>query len=489
MPSRHPHITGGDGAALRAALDDLRHRIGVPHAFPASVLADAERAARAPRLPAEDATHLPFFTVDPPGSHELDHALHLTRAPRGGFRVHHAVSDTAAFVTPGRPLDTEAHRRAVALSFPDLRVPLHPHRIAEDAASLLPDVPRPALLWTLDLDADGTLTATDVRRALVRSHARLDPATVQREIDDGTAEDSVALLRDVGRLCEERERARGGISLAAPEQRIVPHGDRYRLDHRALLPAERWTAQLSVLLGTAAAALMLDGGTGVLRTLPQAPDGAVARLHRVARALDVDWPPHTSYAALLRSLDPHRPRHAAFLQECTTLLRGAGYTAFSPGGSALRAAGRPAHPEHAAVAAPYTHCAAPLGRLVDRYTGELCLAAVAGTEPPAWVTGALAGLPAAMERGDRRAAEADDACVELMTAAVLWDHIGEVFDGLVTDVREDRPHEGTVHLGEPPVAGRVSAPPDGPPLPLGEPLRVRLLHADPGRSPVRFGPA
>ncbi|MBW1596531.1 RNB domain-containing ribonuclease [Streptomyces sp. JJ38] len=483
MPSRQLQVTGGDGAALRSALDDLRHRTGVPHAFPASVLADAVRSARSPRLPAEDATHLPFFTLDPTGARDPDHALYLTHRPHGGYRVRHAVADIAAFVTPGRPLDAEAHRRVTTLAYPDLRVPLFPHRIGEDAAALLPDVPRPALLWTHDLDTDGVPTATHVRRALVRSHARLDHATAQQRIEDGTAEESLALLRVVGRLREEQERARGGVSLSVPEQQAVPHGDAYRLAFRAPAPTEVWAAQLSLLTGMAAAELMLRSGTGLLRTLPSAPHGAVARLHRVARALDVPWPRHTSYAELLRSLDPRDPRHAAFLQECTALLRGGGYTVLGAG------APPPDHTVHAAVAGPYTHCTAPLRRLVDRYTGELCLAADAGREAPEWVTAHLSALPATMAAGERRAAAVERDCAELLDAAVLWDHVGEVFDGHVVDVDEDHPHEGTVHLASPPVPGRVSAPPDGPPLPLGEPLRVRLLHADPGRSPVRFAPA
>ncbi|MFE2245807.1 ribonuclease catalytic domain-containing protein, partial [Streptomyces lavendulae] len=167
MPRRHLHMTGAEGAALRAALRDLRTRLGVPAAFPAGVLAEAERAAAAPRLPSEDATDLPLFTIDPPGSVDLDQAMHLALRPAGGYRVHYAIADVAAFVTPGGALDAEAHRRVTTLYFPDERIPLHPTVLSEDAASLLPGRTRPALLWRLDLDADGRVETTGVRRALV----------------------------------------------------------------------------------------------------------------------------------------------------------------------------------------------------------------------------------------------------------------------------------------------------------------------------------
>jgi exoribonuclease R len=225
----------------------------------------------------------------------------------------------------------------------------------------------------------------------------------------------------------------------------------------------------------AAADLMLTAGTGILRTLPAAPDGAVGRLRRTAHALHIDWPHHVSYAQLIRSLDPHTPHHAAFLQECTTLLRGAGYTVFRDG--AL-----PAITTHAAVAAPYAHCTAPLRRLADRYASEICLAAVLGEPPPDWVLAALDALPHEMADGTRRAGTVERESVDLVEAALLAGRVGEVFEGCVVDVEEHQPTVGTVQLESPAVIGRI----EGERLPLGERLHVRLMQADPGTTKVRF---
>ncbi|MEU8886256.1 RNB domain-containing ribonuclease [Streptomyces sp. NPDC048442] len=490
MPRRHIHVTGAaEAAPLRAALRELRKTLDVPadpagpDAFPPEVMAEAERTAKNPLLPTDpyDATDLPFFTIDPPASTDLDQAMHLARRAGGGFRVHYAIADVAAFVAPGGALDAEAHRRVTTLYFPDEKVPLHPQLLSEGAASLLPDQTRPALLWRIDLDADGAAVATDVRRALVRSRAKLDYAGVQQQIDAGAAEEPLALLRDIGLLREEQERARGGISLNVPEQEIELDDGGYRLRYRTPLPADGWNAQISLLTGMAAAGLMTDAGAGILRTLPAAPDGAVARLRRSARALRIDWPHHTSYADLVRGLDPAEPAHAAFLQECTTLLRGAGYTVFTGGEL-------PGQAVHAAVAAPYTHCTAPLRRLVDRYAGELCVAAVAGAEPPEWVTSALPDLPKEMAEGTRRQNTVERECIDIVEAALLKDRIGELFEAHVVDVKDSEPTVGTVQLDSAGLAviARVEG---GGDLPLGERIRVRLTQADPGSAKVLFSPA
>ncbi|MEV6761342.1 RNB domain-containing ribonuclease [Streptomyces sp. NPDC051105] len=478
MPSRHIRVKGAPEAPLRAALAALRADLGIQEAFLTEVLAEAESAARYPAVPAHDATDIPFLTIDPPTAQDLDQAMHLSRR-RGGYRVRYAIADVAAFVVPGGALDSEAHHRVNTLYFPDERVPLHPAVLGEGAASLLPGQTCPAVLWTIDLDEEGRTLTADVRRSLVRSRAKLDYAGVQQHLDDGTAEEPLALLKEIGEARERLEVERGGISLNVPEQEIVEYDHTYRLSYRAPLPAEAWNAQISLLTGMAAADLMLAHGTGVLRTLPTAPDGAVARLRRTATALHIEWSHHVSYAELIRSLNPHRPRHAAFLQECTTLLRGAGYTVFRDGVL-------PAIAPHAAVAAPYAHCTAPLRRLADRYASELCLAAAAGETPPDWVLMALDPLPKEMAEGSRRAGTVERECVDIVEAALLKDRIGEVFDGCVVEVEARQPTVGKVLLQQPAVIGRIEA---GAPLPLGERLAVRLTQADPGTTKVRFAPA
>ncbi|MGC4951440.1 RNB domain-containing ribonuclease [Streptomyces sp. DT224] len=472
-------MTGAAETPLRAALRGLRTGLSLPDDFPPHVLAEAADAARSPELAGHaDATDLPFLTIDPPASTDLDQAMHLERRAHG-YRVHYAIADVAAFVRPGGALDAEAHRRVTTLYFPDGRVPLHPEVLSEDAASLLPGRVRPAVLWEIDLDPEGAAVATRVRRALVRSRAKLDYAGVQRRIDAGTAEEPLALLRDIGTLREEQEVARGGISLGVPEQEITEHDGTYGLEYRAPLPADGWNAQVSLLTGMAAAHLMAESGTGILRTLPVAPDGAVARLRRSAEALHIDWPHHVSYAQVVRSLDPARTDHAAFLQECTTLLRGAGYTVF--GGGDL-----PDPAVHAAVADLYTHCTAPLRRLVDRYASEVCVAACEDRDPPEWVLAALPVLPKEMAEGTRRGNTVERESVDLVEAALLKDKVGDVFDGYVVDVKENEPATGTVHIDAPAVVARVEG---TAPLPLGERLRVRLAQAAPGTAKALFVPA
>jgi len=476
MPRRHIALRAGDDAAateLRAGFARIRAELELPEQFPADVLAEAEKAAASPSLPAYDVTDLPFLTIDPPGSTDLDQAMHIER--RGsGYRVRYAIADVGAFVTPGGAIDAEAHRRGETLYSPDLRTPLHPPVISEGAASLLADQTRPAVLWVLDLDAEGEETGVEVRRAMVRSRNRFDYAEVQALVDSGTADERLQLLAEVGRLRKTIEADRGGVSLPIAEQEIEEDAGSFHLTYRVTRPVESWNEQISLLTGMAAADLMLHGEVGVLRTLPEAPADAIRLLTRSAHALGIAWAHPTSYAEVIRALDPADPQHAAFLQDATSLLRGAGYTAFD--------GGLPDLVTHAAVAAEYAHATAPLRRLVDRYVSEVCLSLCAGETVPGWARTALPALPAEMAESDRRASALERECVALMEAVVLRDAVGQEFDAVVVDVRDEG--GGTVQLADPAVRAAF----DGQ-LPLGERLRVRLVEADVDKRSVRFRPA
>ncbi|MFP3967317.1 RNB domain-containing ribonuclease [Actinomadura fulvescens] len=480
MPQRSIRLrTEEADSEVRAGLGRIREEFAVPGAFPAAVTAEAVRAARHSPEPAPDVSELPFFTLDPPGSMDLDQAMHLERRAEG-YRVHYAIADVVSFVRPGGAVDTESHARGVTLYLPDARVPLHPSELSEGAASLLPGQRRPAVVWTIDLGGDGEITAVDVARRLVTSGERLDYAGAQR---DAAADPRLALLAEIGTLLLRAEAERGGVSLPLPEQEVVRRDGGWGLAFRGGLPSEAWNAQISLLTGRAAARLMLDGGIGLLRTMPPPPAEAVARLRRSATALGIGWPDGRSYGEVVRGLDPSDSRHAAFLHEAVGLMRGAGYTAFD--GTGPKETGPDAAAlEHAAVAAPYAHVTAPLRRLADRYATEICLALTAGGEIPGWVRSALPGLPDLMRRSLQRGASVDRACVDLVEALLLRDHVGEVFDAVVVDVSGNG-SGGLVQLLSPAVLARC----DGDGLPLGDPVRVRLVESDPVRRQVRFVPA
>ncbi|WP_107983796.1 RNB domain-containing ribonuclease [Rhodococcus sp. OK519] len=449
----------------------VRAEFALEEQFSAAVLAEVAAAEDVCRGERVDRTALPLVTIDPPGSMDLDQAVHLERTATG-FVLHYAIADVGAVVRPGGALDLAARGRGQTVYLPDGSVPLHPRPLSEGSASLLPELIRPAALWRIRLDSDAHPIEATVVRALVRSVARFDYATVQADSESGALHPSIAALPEFGRLRAAAAVARGAIELRLPEQRVVPDGDGWRVEIEPRTEADDWNAEVSLLTGMCAARMMLDAGIGVLRTMPPAAASAVASLRRTASALGVVWPDGAAVGDVLAGLDPNTAASLVLMTEATTLLRGADYVAFD--------GDLPDVVSHSGIGGPYAHVTAPLRRLSDRFAAEVCLAVSAGRQVPGWAREALPGLPALMRASDTRANRVDRACVDLTEASLLAGRIGEVFDATVLRAANGK-RGAEVFVPAVSVIAKCAGDPAE-----GDEVKVRLTQADVMGRSVQF---
>lgn len=482
----YSHIAVSDDAAqhqLAMALTALATEFKLPGDFDPSIIAEVEGAIAKHQLPATDLSALPFITIDPPSSQDLDQAMFLERNG-DGYLVHYAIADVPSFVLPGGLLDAETRRRGQTIYTPENRIPLHPVELSEGAASLFAGQLRAAYVWEIHLAADGSQTQATVRRAAVRSVAKLGYEQAQEMFDAGTAPadyaQTLALLAEIGAKRMERERARGGASLGTPAQEVDFVDGRYVLVFRPTLAIEDWNAQISLLTGMAAAQIMLAGKVGILRTMP-APDPESIKTFRMkTQVLGTPWAEGVDYGAYLRTLNSGNPKELAIMHAATSLFRGATYTPFN---------GQiPEDTLQAAVAAPYAHATAPLRRLVDRFVLAICGALSAGETPPQWTLDALPLLPEIMAASNQLASKVDRAAIDTVEAALLSGQVGAEFDAVVLAGPRTDGHttkaaaaRSTIQIADPAVTGYCEGS-----LEAGSQVRVKLVKADIASRTIAF---
>ena len=446
---------------LADALAAIPVALGITRDFPADVVAEAADAAAHPDLPNVDNTDVPYVTIDPAGSMDLDQALYLERAG-DGYRVRYAIADVPSFVKPGGPLDAEARKRGQTIYPPDGPIPLHPLILSNGVTSLLPEQVRSAYVWDLTLDKDANLTHTALQRARIKSTAKLNYIGVQQSIDAGTADENLMLLKEIGRKRIELEIARGAASLTLPDTEVNQVGNSYELVRRQPQPVEDWNAQLSLMTGMAAANLMIGAKVGILRTMPAPQQWATDKFRNQTVALGHAWPASQQYGDYLRGLDTSDPKQLAIMHAAASLFRGAGYTAFD--GEV------PVGLTQAAVGASYAHTTAPLRRLVDRFVLVVCAAISAGEEIPAWARTALPELPGLMEHSGNVTSQFEHRAIDEVEAALLSTHVGETFDATVISLTKTG---GSIQLTEPAVTAHCNGT-----LTDGAVIRAKLTQAD-----------
>ncbi|MFL6736865.1 MAG: RNB domain-containing ribonuclease [Sphingomonas sp.] len=447
--------------ALGDGLLAIRTQFQLPSGFSLDMEAAAAAAARRAPVDHVDRTSVPFVTLDPTSSTDLDQAFAIERSG-SELILQYAIADIGWFVAEEGPVDREAWKRGETIYMPDAKVSLYPRVLSEGAASLLPNADKPAIIFTVRVASDGIATLDGAERAIVRSRAKLGYATVRPEdLPDG--------FDDLSRRVEAAEVERGASRVDPPQQEVVADGGRFRLEFRPMRAAERSNATLSLAANLAIAELLFRHGTGLFRVMPEPDDWAIRRLRHSAKAFGVEWSRTMGLEERQRELDPNDPKQAAFMLAIRRAGAHASYASFHEG----------ERPWHSAMRATYAHATAPLRRLADRFVTEAALAIANARSVADSVTAAFERLPDVMNRADSRAGQVDAAVMELAEAAVLSGRVGETFDGTVTDMDQ---RGARIQLQDPAVITRV--PVNG--LEIGTSIRLRLEEADPVRRLTRF---
>ncbi len=466
----------------------------LPEHFPEDVHAEALHATDRYADQRRDLLDVPFVTIDPAGSMDLDQAVNIQDADGAGgaggggadpadgaarWRVRYAIADVAAFVDPAGALMAESLQRGQTMYLPDEPTRLHPAELSEGSASLLPDQTRPAVVWDILLRADGEVADCTVYRALIRSVKRFDYTEVEADMKRGTLHPAIAQLPEVGRARQSSDLRRKAINLRLPsisvERTESDDGtERYVLDIDERLEMNDFNSELSLLAGMCAGEMMVRAGVGILRTLPPAGDKEIAAFDNGARALGFDRSGR-SIGELLADIDASTPRGMALMRDAQSLLRGAGYQHFGlVGGDA------DAEPSiHAGIGGHYAHVTAPLRRLVDRFATEVCLA-IANSQPiPEWVTANVDQVLSTMKSSGQTASAVDRACLNLTEAVVLQPWVGQNFNATV--LHSDGADKAKILVEQPPILTTCVGGPDE-----ASTVKVTLVIAEPAARKVRF---
>lgn len=448
--------------ALARGLAQIRAQFHVPDNFPPAALAEAEAATK--RMPTEhaDRTDAPFVTLDPASSTDLDQAFAIDREGQD-LLLHYAIADVAWFVDDGGALDREAWVRGTSQYLPDGKAPLYPPSLSEQAASLLPDGPRPAVIFTVRVAADGCVKLDRAERAIIRSRAKLAYDSVR----DSDLPPDFAELSDRIQAADDR---RGASRVDPPEQEVrqAASGD-FELAYRPRLLSEDRNAAMSLACNLAVADALLAHHTGLFRVMAPPDEHAIRRLRFTARAFGLTWPDAETLGQFQKSLSANDPRQAAFMLAARRAGAGASYAPYQAG----------VVPWHVAMAATYAHATAPLRRLADRYVVRAALAIANGGDVPDAVTQAFAKLPPVMAHADALGGQIERAVVDLAEAVMLQGCSGRIFPAIVTDTDE---RGARIQLRDQPVVARVAANAVQP----GDAITVRLVSADPEKRLIQF---
>ncbi|MEI7924069.1 MAG: VacB/RNase II family 3'-5' exoribonuclease [Planctomycetota bacterium] len=380
-----------------------------------------------------------IVTIDPAKARDFDDAISLHQYENGHWRLRVHIADVSAFVETDSILDTEARRRGNSVYLPDLVVPMLPEIISNSLASLQAGEPRLAVTVEIHFSSEGIVTSSEVHRSviLVRQRFSYEQAFVvmmtppdQPVADQVVADDVRRLLERMHRLAmilRERRFHRGALELNLPEIQLTLDDD-----------GRAKGAQLVVndVSHQVIEEFMLAANEAVARQITQAEVPFLRRAHP-----DPDPIKLKDLAAFAEEVGFHvaDPESRFELQK---LLK---ETAGKPEQHAIhygllrslkQATYTPEEIGHYALASKdYCHFTSPIRRYPDLVSHRQILDLIRGRKPFSDFD-ELAAIGEECTRTERKAASAERELIKLKILLHLQDHVGEVFESIITGVED-----------------------------------------------------
>jgi len=395
------------------------------------------------------------------------------------------IADVDAFVAKDTPIDQHAAREATTVYTGVTIFPMLPSELSTGASSLLPDVDRPAVVTEFVVSAAGSLSSSNVYRAIVRNQAQLTYNAVGAWLEGtGAAPSKVAASLDlqaqlklqdqVAQALRKLRYANGALNIDTAE--VVPLLLNQQVTGVATVVKNRATDLIEdfMIAANGVVARLLEKVSSLRRIVktPEHWDGIV----RLAALQGEKLPAQPDSKALNDFLLKRKaadPDHFADLSLAVIKLIG-------PGEYILERPGDPAQGHFGLAVQDYTHSTAPNRRFADIVTQRLVKSLLDG-KPGPYSDNDLTGIAAnCTQKGD--AARKVEREMSKRLAAVAMSHrVGETFDAIVTGVM---PKGTFVRVMQPHIEGLLAQGEQG--LHVGDRIRVKLTRTDVQRGFIDF---
>jgi exoribonuclease-2 len=434
-----------------------------------------------------DLRSLLWSSIDNEESRDLDQVEFAERQADGGIRLLVGIADVDAFVPKGSATDQYAAQNTISVYTGIEAFPMLPERLSTDLTSLLEGADRLAIVIDLKVASDGSVETNDVYRALLRNYAKLDYESIGHWLD-GVApvpkkvadlaglEEQLRLQEEATQWLHKLRQTKGALEFETIEASpVTVNGKVYDLTIQPKSRARYLIENLMITANVAMASFLAKQGSPSIQRVVHKPE-RWPRIIEIAESFGDHLPEEADSRALADFLARRKaadPEHFPDLSLSVVKLLGPGEYIVMPAGTI--------HEGHFGLAVQnYTHATAPNRRYPDLLIQRMLKAILRSASIP-YTRAELEDLTAHCEERQGAARKVERFMRKVMAAELLTEHIGEVFDAIVTGVS----NKGTfARLLAPPAEGRIVKGESG--LDVGDKIKVRLLSAKPSKGFIDF---
>ena len=207
----------------------------LPYRYPEAVekAADKIGAGITPEEVAKriDMRNVTTFTIDPRDAKDFDDALSIRKLKNGNFEVGVHIADVTHYVRPDSIIDKEAAKRATSVYLVDRVVPMLPEHLSNGICSLRPNEDKLTFSVIFEIKPDGKIVDTKIARTVIRSDRRFTYEEAQEIIETGKGDfkDEILTLDRLAKQYRKERYDSGSVDFDRMEVRFETDKDGHPL--------------------------------------------------------------------------------------------------------------------------------------------------------------------------------------------------------------------------------------------------------------------
>lgn len=429
--------TGDNTTEMHAILAEF----GLPYRYPENVNAAAELidAGITPEVIAmrEDMREVVTFTIDPKDAKDFDDALSLRILPSGNYEVGVHIADVTHYVQPDSLLDKEAQKRATSVYLVDRVVPMLPEHLSNGICSLRPDEEKLTFSCVFEMNDKAQVLKSRIVRTVTKSNRRFTYDEAQQVIETGNGDyaEEILTLDRLAKMLRANRFANGSVEFDRAEVRFDiddtghPIGVYFKesKDANKLIEEFMLLANRTVATAIGKPANNKKPKAFVYRIHDMPDPGKLADLSKIARTFGFKVRDHGTSRDVNRSInrmlsDVKGRGEENFLS--TLAIRSMAKAIYST-----------TNVGHYGLAFDYyTHFTSPIRRYPDMMVHRLLERYLSGGRSVN--LGKLEEQCKHSSAMEQLAANAERASIKYKQVEYMGDHMGEVYDGVISGVTE-----------------------------------------------------
>lgn len=169
-----------------------------------------------------------IFTIDGADTKDIDDAVSIKKNDDGTYELGVHIADVSHYVKDNTALGEEAYNRGTSVYLVDRVVPMLPHQLSNGICSLNENEDRLAMSCIMTIDGKGNVKHYDIRKSVIRSRKKMTYDSVNHLLEDNIIDDGyqefashLTLMNELSDILRKKMVNRGYIEFEDPEAKIL----------------------------------------------------------------------------------------------------------------------------------------------------------------------------------------------------------------------------------------------------------------------------